>query len=283
MIFFVLSIAMIIMFIIKYYKQYHHHHFYSNFEQFNQYYCQPFASLINDDENFPLSAIDRFHKCENKNNHHIKSNMDCMSIYKYIQEFICQSNEYTNRPGPVCPFVPTSLKQNSMYFFISNDQYNTKERIIKMVEQCKYDFLYNLKPNDGNRDRLIYKCLVMLIRSSDVPHSLIDEIQIELKPSFLQDGLMFGEFHQSANSNAIRNESFYPTRTNVPLLVIRYMVANDIIFLTNQEKKYPVETCVNMIKKYLELYHLGSLYRSKPNHLQSANDILEQLNCSIKE
>ncbi|CAF1411167.1 unnamed protein product [Adineta steineri] len=49
------------------------------------------------------------------------------------------------------------------------------------------------------------------------------------------------------------------------------------------EKKYPVETCVNMIKKYLELYHLGSLYRSKPNHLQSANDILEQLNCSIKQ
>jgi hypothetical protein len=33
-----------------------------------------------------------------------------------------------------------------------------------------------------------------------------------------------------------------------------------------------------MIKKYLNLYHLGLLYRSKTNHLQSANEILEEVN-----
>jgi hypothetical protein len=38
----------------------------------------------------------------------------------------------------------------------------------------------------------------------------------------------------------LRNESFYPFRTQVPFLVIRYMVANDISFL-NQKDKYSVE------------------------------------------
>jgi hypothetical protein len=188
-----------------------------------------------------------------------------------------------NRPGPVCPFVPGSLKQKSIYFFISSDQHNNKEQLIKMIQQCKYDFLYKLKPNDGNRDKLVYKCLIILIRSSDVSHSLIDEIQTELKPDFIiHHGLMIGEFHQSTNSNAIRNENFYPLRTRVPLLVIRYMVANDIIFL-NQKDKYSVQIRINMIKKYLNLYHLGLLYRSKTNHLQHANEILEELNSSIKE
>ncbi len=209
-----------------------------------------------------------------------ESGIDYLSIYKYIQEFVCQNNEYINRPGPVCPFVANSLKQNLIYLFISNDQHNNKQRLIKMIEQCKYDFLHKLKINDGNRDKLVYKCLIMLIRSSDVSHNLIDEIQTELKPDFIiQHGLMFGEFHQSANSNAIRNENFYPFRTQVPLLIIRYIVANDISFL-NQKHKYSVEIRRNMIKKYLNLYHLGLLYRSKTNHLQNANEILEELNSS---
>ncbi len=115
-----------------------------------------------------------------------------------------------------------------------------------MIQQCKYDILHKLKPRNGNTDKLVYKFLIMLIRSWDVSYSLIDEIQTELKPDFIiQHGLMFGEFHQSDNSNAVRNENFYPFRTRVPLLVI--------------------------------------LYRSKTNHLQSANEIVEELNSSIKE
>lgn len=152
-----------------------------------------------------------------------------------------------------------------------------------MVKKCQYDFLHKLKPMNENKDKLVYKCLIMLIRSSDISHGLIDEIQTELKPDFIiENGLMFGEFHQSSNSNAIYNENFYPFRTQVPLLVIRYMVANDIIFL-NQKHKYSIHIRLNMVKKYLNLYHSGLLYRSKLNHLQTANEILEELNSSIEE
>jgi len=42
----------------------------------------------------------------------------------------------------------------------------------------------------------------MLIRSSNVSHNLIDEIQIELKPDFVvQYGLMFGEYSQDVTQN----------------------------------------------------------------------------------
>ncbi|CAF1015056.1 unnamed protein product [Rotaria sordida] len=224
-----------------------------------------------------------FHKCENTNRYHIKSNTDYLSICQYIREFLCKNNECMNKPGPVCPFMPGALKQQSIYFFLVNDQYTNKNRLIKMVQQCKNDFLYKLKPNIGNRDKSIYKCLIILIRSLNISHSLIDEIQTELKPEFIiQHGLMFGEFHQSTNSTAIRNENVYPFRTIAPLLVIRYMVANDIIFL-NQKHKYSIDIRMSMIKKYLNLYHSGLLYRAKTNYLEDANKILEELSSSIRE
>ncbi len=86
MFFFILSIIVFVTFIIKYY----HRHCYTNFEEFNLY----FTSLINDNENGSLSVVDMFHKCENNNKYHTKSNVDYLSIYKYIKEFVCQNNEY---------------------------------------------------------------------------------------------------------------------------------------------------------------------------------------------
>jgi hypothetical protein len=41
-----------------------------------------------------------------------------------------------------------------MYFFISNNhQHNNKEQLIKMIQQCKYDFLHKLKPIDDKKDK----------------------------------------------------------------------------------------------------------------------------------
>lgn len=264
----------------KCYKTYHYHS-YINFEQFKQRYC---SSFIENDKDYPFPTIDMFNKCDSDKKFHIKSDDDYLSIYQYIYDFICQSNECVNRSGPVCPFMPRSLKQQSTYFFIiSNDDNSTEQRLTKIVRQCKYHFLHRLKPIEKKIEILVYKCLIILIRSSNISHSMIDQIQTALKPEFvLQYGLMIGEFYESSNSTAKRNEDFYPLRTRVPLLVIRYMVADDITFL-NQKHKYPVNIRLNMIKKYLQLYHSGLLYRAKPSHLEFANTILEELNSSVKQ
>lgn len=38
-----------------------------------------------------------------------------------------------------------------------------------------------------------------------------------------------------------------------------------------------------MIKKYLNLYHLGLLYRSKTNNLQTVNEILDNLQSTNRD
>jgi hypothetical protein len=266
----------------KYYEKYYRHS-YMNFEQFKQYYCCPFLSSADDDDNkFSLSAINMFDKCDNHYKFHNESHIDFVSTYEYIQNFLCRTNEYVNRPGPVCPFIPRSLKQQSVYFFIpTNDKISNKQELIKTVRQCRYDFLHRLQPTNGTKEKSVHKCLIILIRSSNISHSMVDHIQTVLKPEFvIQYGLMLGEFYDTSNSGAKRNENFYPLRTWVPLLVIRYMVAEDIDFL-NQKHKYGVEDRLNMVKKYLELYHSGLLYHSKVNHLQLANELIDELSSSV--
>jgi hypothetical protein len=60
---------------------------------------------------------------------------------------------------------------------------------------------------------------------------LIDGPQRRLKPEFVREGLMLGEFHPLSRSPGMRNPSFRPLRSPIPLLVIRHMVESDIEFL----------------------------------------------------
>jgi hypothetical protein len=61
--------------------------------------------------------------------------------------------------------------------------------------------------------------------------SLIDKVQASLKPEFVANGLMIGQFHSDCSEPAIWNRHFHPLRSPVPLLAIRYMVATDFPFL----------------------------------------------------
>lgn len=249
-------------------KSYH----YMNLEQFKRRFINMESKVS------VLSTVDMFHPCKNNDDVHIESPVDFLFVYEYVREFLPRANEFTNRPGPVCPFIPRSLKKKTAYFLVlEDDRFQREENLTDLVRMCRDDFLKRLLPNQGSKEDLVHKCLIIVIRSSNISHQMVDKVQTKLKPEFVIDfGLMLGEFYQTSNSFAKRNEDFYPLRTKVPLLVIRYLVADDIDFL-NQKHKYPVDIRLKMVKKYIELYDAGLLYRSKTSHLKSAHRILEQL------
>lgn len=283
MLVFILIILLIIVVAEKFYRHYYRHS-YLNFEQFKQSYCPAFSYSHVSNANIPVAVVDMFTKCDNNHKFHAPTNADYFWLRNYIEDFLCHSSEYVNRQGPVCPFVPRSLKQQSLYFFMSSaDENSSRQQLVEMVRRCRYDFLHQLEPINRVKEKLVYKSLILVMSSPGISHSLIDQVQTLLKPEFvLQHDLMLGEFYDTSNSCAKRNEHFYPLRTKVPLLVIRYLVADDIDFL-DQAHKYPVNIRLDMVKKYIQLYHLGLLYRSKPNHLQMANEILEKLNAFIQQ
>jgi hypothetical protein len=62
----------------------------------------------------------------------------------------------------------------------------------------------------------------------------INGLHHRLKPSFVASGMMLGEFFHSCEKPGLRNPEFRPLRSPLPLLVIRPMVRQDIVFLSDR-------------------------------------------------
>jgi len=83
---------------------------------------------------------------------------------------------------------------------------------------------------------------------------VIDGPQRKMKPTFVKEGLMLGEFHPISLSPGLRNPAFRPLRSPIPLLVIRHMVESDIDFLSRPFDPAPIR--MQSLKAYLQF--LGS-------------------------
>lgn len=100
----------------------------------------------------------------------------------------------------------------------------------------------------------MYKALV--VSFPNVPLALapelIDGIQRELKPQFVAEGLMLGEFHLLNNTGGLHNPHFYPLRTPFPSLAIRYMAPSDIVFLA--ASSYDSSTTKSLLESYMKRF-----------------------------
>jgi hypothetical protein len=90
-----------------------------------------------------------------------------------------------------------------------------------------------MQPTSGREAML--KTIVVLFTGlppDEVP-AIINGLHARLKPHFVREGLMLGEFFSKCEKEGLRNPSFRPLRSETPLIVIRSMVQTDIAFLAN--------------------------------------------------
>ncbi|GMH84063.1 hypothetical protein TL16_g09804 [Triparma laevis f. inornata] len=182
----------------------------------------------------------------------------------YVREFLGKPHPAVGRGGPVCPFVPTSLKKNSIYMSVirtnsipnlSLDTDAKTDQIRSILVKLLKDFVpvfEKLEPSKGKLRQ--FKAVILIfpdIKPSEA-HDIIDAVQVQAKEFFVERGLMCGEFHETNNASGLRNENFYPLRTPLPCLAIRHMVPGDIAFMTLDD--YPVKMRVKLLKGFLEVF-----------------------------
>ena len=83
----------------------------------------------------------------------------------------------------------------------------------------------------------------------DQAPELIDSVQKELKPLFVEKGLMIGEFHKMNNGEGLHNPNFFPLQSPIPMLAIRYITEGDIVFLNREV--YEPSIRVGFLENYL--------------------------------
>ena len=174
----------------------------------------------------------------------------------WCENFLGRPSPLVGRTGNVCPFVPESMMRGSLKFSVlrlANRGTAAMGEIEDIVVAFREHFL-EIERAQGKID--IFGSWVMIYPdvTAEEAVDVIDPPQRKMKPTFVKEGLMLGEFHPLSQSPGLRNDAFRPLRSPIPLLVIRHMVESDIDFLSRPFDPAPIR--IQSLKAYLQF--LGS-------------------------
>jgi hypothetical protein len=154
-------------------------------------------------------------------------------VVHWARTYLCQPHPELGREGPVCPYVEMSLKQGLFWLTAYPGCRPTRAEIAAIAARYREWFL-ELSPISGKQAE--YKAILILFPDlpPDEAPGIIDRVQTALKPEFVAEGLMIGQFHTTCDYPALWNREFHPLRSPVPLLAIRYMLRTDAPFLIKE-------------------------------------------------
>lgn len=184
-------------------------------------------------------------------------------VIRWAREYLSVPHPELGRAGPVCPYVPSSLRSALFLVAVAPGAPRGPAEVADTVLLHR-DWFHQIEPRDGREAQL--KTILMLFPDMpviDAP-TLIDATQEMLKPAFVADGLMIGQFHQAPpDQGGLWNPDFRPLRSPVPLLAIRHMVASDLPFLAGDRR---------FVASYLTQFRgtLPTRYRTEAATLASA-------------
>ena len=159
------------------------------------------------------------------------------TVADWIKTFVASPNKDLGRAGPVCPFVPGALERKTLWLAPEHVGDRSVPDVAELMNGYRR-LLLHAQPIDG--DDANYKALVVVFTdlSADRAKEYVDDAQIQnlKRLSYVEDGVVSGEFHMRNEGSAIRNRSFQPFKSPVPFLLMRHAVVSDwMFFLDNEE------------------------------------------------
>jgi hypothetical protein len=166
----------------------------------------------------------------------------------WIRNYLVRPHPELGRQGTVCPFAQAALDCDTMRISVVRLTDGNKQMQIR--DAVKYHLATFISADSPSDEQMLHATLILFpdVSSEEAP-DLIDRTKEELKHSFVQQGLMLGEFHGRNESQGLHNPNFRPLRSPIPMLAIRRMVSSDFIFLNRSE--YDRATRLRYLEAYL--------------------------------
>jgi hypothetical protein len=171
------------------------------------------------------------------------SNMDEFnSIKTWVSEFLCAPHPYLGRSGDVCPFTREAIDKDSIFFTLEKSTRLEKENEIKKITSQIKQFK-ELKVNNSESYKVIINAYPYLDKDE---YLKIEAIQNELKPIFVEESLMIGQFYPGCKERGLWSDKFFPLDSPIAFLAVRNMAITDIVFLRSNEL---------FLQKYLQVFN----------------------------
>lgn len=149
------------------------------------------------------------------------------TIAQWALEYLCKGSENLGRAGPVCPWTRPAIDLDT-FWLCSMPQSDAHDPTLNCNVASLAERFATLVPQSGPKTQ--FKTIVVVL--PNLTHgSDVELIHQALKPHFLRNGLMLGEFHATCTKHGLHAHQFLPLRSPLPLLVVREMIEFDIFFL----------------------------------------------------
>lgn len=193
---------------------------------------------------------------------------------QWIEDFTAKPNKNLGRSGVVCPFIPRSLKLETIQLVEISALEMSQSELESLIKGCRETFL-QLVPQRGKLS--LHKALVFVFSDiSPEQCDYIDRIQQRLKPFFVEKRLMLGEFYPGNQSPGLHNSNFRPLQSPVPMLVIRSMTEPDLPFLSRTTDAPAVR--VKFLESYLQQMSILGHSSRLAEAYQALGDAHQELN-----
>ncbi|MEU6895571.1 DUF6875 domain-containing protein [Streptomyces sp. NPDC046557] len=159
----------------------------------------------------------------------------CAGIARWAVEYLTLPHAQLGRPGPVCPYVASSLAHNGLHAVVWPGAPRHEHEITSALHTYRNWFTRTSQPPGSPRNRALL-ILFPELQPQDLSWA-IDGVQRLVKTEFVLHGVMIGEFHDGPPSApGLWNPDFRPLNSPVPMLVLRAMVPSDLPFLTGDPR-----------------------------------------------
>jgi hypothetical protein len=148
------------------------------------------------------------------------------TIARWSRDFLCQSHTELGRQGPVCPYTTPSLNRGLFRLSVHRDD----EDLPRYLEHLR-DAHRQESETLSERESELLTYLVVLPDHDPVDSARLDRAQSLAKPSFLELGMMIGQFHPACPEPGLWNADFRPLQSPVPLIAIRRLLPFDLPFM----------------------------------------------------
>jgi hypothetical protein len=157
------------------------------------------------------------------------------AVADWIKNFILEPNDELGRPGPVCPFMPTSVERQTMWLAPEYSGDGSAAHVTELMNSYKRRLLEVGSPDGGDTNYGVITVVFTDLLAARA-QSLFDDVLGEIAvPSYVEDGIVFGPFYNGNQATAIYNNGFRPFQSPVPFIFVRHGVVSDWKFFVDKE------------------------------------------------
>jgi len=158
------------------------------------------------------------------------------AMARYAAEFLTSGHAELGRSGAVCPFTSGAIQRGLLRMTASDLETLDQGLLVDAVDYFRRTFREagELKSDPSE----IYRSIIIVFPAlPELPgRTLIERVQKSLKPAYVDDGLMIGEFYPGCGASGLHNPDFRPLNAPVTSLAIRHMTIWDGPFMVEDER-----------------------------------------------